>query len=145
MKSLLILMLQSRETSESGKPGLATAEIQAEGKIIGLGIYADLALHRDTGAITWKEVQWQKAGLTKVDWAKALIDKYHFRSSFREAAENASGIRFEVTSFNPFYPKPKMTNFEFDHILSNPGLLQKTTFIKNGNQVIWDGTQFISK
>ena len=127
------------------KPGLATVELQAEGKIIGLGIDADLALHRGTGAITWKEAQWQKAGLTNVDWAKALIDKYHFRSSFREAAENATGIRFEVSSFNPFHPKPKMTNFEFDHILSNPGLLQKTTFIKNGNQVIWDGTQFITK
>lgn len=60
-------MLQSRETSEGGKPWLATAEIQAEGKIIGLGIDADLALHRGTGAITWKEVQWQKAGLTNVD------------------------------------------------------------------------------
>ena len=32
------------------KPGLAAKEMQAEGKIIGLGIDADLALHRGTGA-----------------------------------------------------------------------------------------------
>ncbi|MCE3076305.1 DUF6443 domain-containing protein [Chryseobacterium gwangjuense] len=127
------------------KPGLALKEVQGEGKIIGLGINADLALHRGTGAITWQEAQWQKAGLTKVDWAKALFDKYHFRSSFREAAENAAGIRFEVTNFNPLYHKPGMTNFEFDHILSTPALLNKTTFIKGGNQVLWNGVEFISK
>lgn len=119
--------------------------LKTEGKIIGLGIDTDLTLHRGSGAIIYEYGAWQKAGLTSVDWGKASIDKYHFRSSFREAAENAAGIRFEVTNFNPFYHKPGITNFEFDHILSNPALLQKTTFIKGGNEVIWTGTQFISK
>lgn len=44
------------------KPGLVNVELQTEGKIIGLGIDADLALHRGTGAIIWKEAQWQKQG-----------------------------------------------------------------------------------
>lgn len=122
---------------------METASIKAEGKIIGLGIDADLALHRGSGAIIYEYGGWQKAGLTNVDWGKASIDKYHFKSSFWEAAEKASGIRFEVTNFNPFYHKPGITNFEFNHILNDPSLLQKTTFIQNGNQVIWNGTQFI--
>lgn len=124
------------------KPGLAA---QTEGKIIGLGIADDLVLHRGTGAIIWKEAGWQKAGLTNVDWGKAFIDKYHFKSSFTQAAENAAGIRFEVSNFNPLFHKPGMTNFEFNHIINNPALLQKTTFIQNGNTVFWNGAQFISK
>ena len=124
------------------KPGLIA---KTEGKIIGLGIADDLALHRGTGAIIWKEAGWQKAGLTNVDWGKAFIDKYHFKSSFTEAAENAAGIRFEVSNFNPLYHKPGMTNFEFNHIINNSSLLQKTTFIQNGNKVFWNGAQFISK
>lgn len=127
------------------KPQLALKELPLEGKIIGLGIDKDLALHRGTGAIIYEYGAWQKAGLTTVDWGKASIDKFHFRSSFREAAENAAGIRFEVTNFDPFYHKPGITNFEFNHVLTNPGLLQKTTFIKGGNEVIWDGAQFIHK
>lgn len=73
------------------------------------------------------------------------IDKYHFKSSFYDATKNAAAIRFEVTNFNPLFHKPGMTNFEFNHILSNPALLQKTTFVKNRTEVIWDGAQFISK
>lgn len=46
---------------------------------------------------------------------------------------NTNGIRFDVT------------NFEFDHILSNPSLLQKTTFIQNSNLVDWNGEEFIMK
>ncbi|PQA89959.1 hypothetical protein SAMN05421796_11334 [Chryseobacterium piscicola] len=124
--------------------GKATDDVlRAEGKTIGLGIADDLALHRGTGAITWREAGWQKAGLTDVDWGKAFIDKYHFKSSFLEAANKANAIRFEVSSFNPFFHKPGITNFEFNHIISNPSLLQKTTFIKNGSKVNWDGTQFL--
>ncbi|MDH6252598.1 hypothetical protein M2347_002325 [Chryseobacterium sp. H1D6B] len=140
-------MVQERQTAVLGGLAIAIAlrKLGLATKEIGLGLDADLALHRGTGAITWKEAKWQKEGLTSVDWGKAVIDKYHFKSSFREAAENATGIRFEVTNFNPLYHKPGMTNFEFNHILSTPGLLEKTTFIKNGNQVLWDGAKFISK
>ena len=135
------------ELAEEGLE-LATKEItkdvaKTEGKVIGLGIADDLALHRVTGAITWTEAGWQKAGLTNVDWGKAFIDKYHFKSSFYDATKNAAGIRFEVSNFNPFFHKPGMTSFEFNHILNNPTLLQKTTFIQNGNQVFWNGTSFI--
>ncbi|MPT32386.1 MAG: RHS repeat-associated core domain-containing protein [Chryseobacterium sp.] len=117
--------------------------LKAESKIIGLGVADDLVLHRGTGAITWLEAGWQKAGLTNVNWGKAFIDKYHFKSSFYDATKNATGIRFEVSNFNPFFHKPGMTNFEFNHIISNPALLQKTTFIQNGSQVFWNGTTFI--
>ena len=126
--------------------GKATDDVlKTEGRIIGLGIDRDLVLHRGSGAIIYEYGAWQKTGLTTVDWGKASIDKFHFRSSFREAAENAAGIRFEVSNFDPFYHKPGITNFEFSHILNNPTLLQKTTFIKGGNEVIWNGTQFIGK
>ncbi|MGI9650144.1 hypothetical protein [Chryseobacterium sp. RLHN22] len=40
-----------------------------------------------------------KTGLTNVDWGKAFIDKYHFKSSFTQAAENAAGIdlKFQIS------------------------------------------------
>lgn|GEM_PF-4970526 len=56
-----------------------------------------------------------------------------------------SSIRFDVTNFNPLHHKQGISYFEFNHILSNPALLQKTTFIRAGNVVIWNGTQFINK
>jgi hypothetical protein len=71
------------------------------------------------------------------------MDNFYFKQSFQEAAENAGAIRFDVSSFDLAYPKPGITNFEFNHIISNSSLLQKTTFIQNGNQVFWNGTGFI--
>ncbi|WP_294211273.1 RHS repeat-associated core domain-containing protein [uncultured Chryseobacterium sp.] len=119
--------------------------LHGEGKIIGLGLDEDLYRHRGTGAITWKEAQWQKEGLTTVRWEKVVMDKFNFKNSFQEAADNASAIRFDVTNFNPAYHKKGVTHFEFNHILNRPDLFKKTTFIKNGNVVIWNGTQFINK
>jgi RHS repeat-associated protein len=114
------------------------------GKVsIGLGLDADLALHRGTGIITYKNAGWQKAGLTSVDWGRASMDNYYFKESFKEAADNAGSIKFDVTNFNPFHPKPGMTNFEFNHVTSNPSLFQKTNFIQNGSRVNWDGKNFL--
>lgn len=45
----------------------------------------DLAFHRGTGAITYKGVGWQQAGLTKVDWERASMDNFYFRQSFQAA------------------------------------------------------------
>jgi RHS repeat-associated protein len=117
----------------------------SEGTIIGLGLDEDLLLHRGTGAITYKNAGWQQAGLTKIDWGKASIDNYAFKESFMEAAQNAKGIRFEVANFDPKYPKPGITNAEFDHILSSKPLLGKTEFVRNGSPVIWNGQSFIKK
>jgi RHS repeat-associated protein len=116
--------------------------IAQEGKVIGLGLFDDLYLHRGTGAITYQEAGWQKAGLTKVDWGRSS-DPFYFKDAFKDAARNASAIKFNVSSFNPYHPKPGLTNFEFDHIIGNPSLLQKTTFVKDGTQVFWNGTSFI--
>lgn len=115
---------------------------RAARKTIGLGLDADLALHRGTDAITYKGAGWQQAGLTKVDWGRASMDDFYFKQSFQEAAENAGAIKFNVSSFDPFYHKPGITNFEFNHIINDPSLLQKTTFTQNSNQVFWNGTQF---
>jgi hypothetical protein len=114
------------------------------GKTIGLGLdlEGDLANTRAAGAMTYEGGAWQKAGLTTVDWGRASVDNSWFRMSFREAAENADAIRFDVSNFSPACPKPGMTTFEFNHILDN-GLLPKTTFIQNGQTVIWNGSQFV--
>lgn len=71
------------------------------------------------------------------------MDDYFFKKSFEEAAQNAGAIKFDVTNFDPAYPTPKITNFEFDFIRTNPALLQKTIFMQNGIQVSWNGTNFI--
>ncbi|MEI6950354.1 RHS repeat-associated core domain-containing protein [Paraflavisolibacter sp. H34] len=117
----------------------------SSGKTIGLGLKEDLANFRRTDAITYLNAGWQVEGLTKVNWGRASIDDYYFRESFKEAANNASAIKFDVTHFNPFHTDPKMTNFEFNHITSNPTLMNKTTFIQNGSEVIWDGKTFNKK
>jgi hypothetical protein len=113
-----------------------------KGKSIGLGLDSDLAFHRGTDAITYKGAGWQQSGFTKVDWGRASIDNYYFKESFIDAAGNASSIKFNVSNFNPFYAKPRITNFEFNHIISSPSLFQKTIFIQNGNNVFWNGTGF---
>lgn len=71
------------------------------------------------------------------------MDTYYFKESFKEAASNAGAIHFNVSSFNPAYGKSSITSFEFNHIINNPSLLQKTKFIQDGNQVFWNGTGFV--
>ncbi|VXB36351.1 RHS repeat-associated core domain-containing protein [Flavobacterium sp. 9AF] len=110
---------------------------------IGLGIDDDLSLLRGTGAITYKNAGWQQAGLTKVDWGRSIMDNFYFKQSFKDAVQNANKIKFNVTNFDPNYIKPGITNFEFNYILSNPSLLQKTTFIQDGINVTWNGVKFI--
>ena len=112
-------------------------------RVIGLGIDDDLPRHRTTGAITYENGAWQKAGLTTVDQAKAALNPSWFRRAFREAAKNADSVRFDVTSFDPKHPKPGMTSWEFAEIVNDPKLLAKTEFIKNGGLVKWDGKGFV--
>jgi len=110
---------------------------------IGLGTDMDLLSHRRTGAITYKNAGWQQAGLTKVDWGKALVDESSFKESFRQAAGKADAIRFDVSNFDR--NTNRITEYEFNYITNDPSLLQKTTFIKNGGEVKWDGKQFTKK
>ena len=109
---------------------------------IGLGLDEDLASHRGTGAITYLRGGWQQANLTKVDWGRASMDTYYFKDSFKDAAKNAGWINFNVSNFKVSYPKPGITNFEFEHIINNTSLLKKTTFIENGIEVFWNGAKF---
>jgi len=117
----------------------------AGGKVLGLGLEADLTVFKGTGAITWKNAGWQRAGLTRVDWGKALVSEYHFKESFKEAAQNAGSIKFDLSNFKIDYSTPGITNFEFNHIIGNPALLKKTTFIQNGQEVMWNGKELIKK
>jgi RHS repeat-associated protein len=110
---------------------------------IGLGLDADLA---QAGGLNYKSAGWQRAGLTKVDWGRMYAgDEFAIREAFRDAVNKADAVRFDVTNFDPLYSKPGITNYEFNYINSNPTLLQKTTFIQNGVDVMWDGKNFIKK
>jgi hypothetical protein len=118
------------------------AEEGTLGKTIGLGLDEDLMNLRGTGAITYKNSGWQQAGLTTVDVGKATETSW-FRVSFAEAAQNASAIRFDVSSFDVAYPYPGLTSWELNQVVNSPSWLGKTTFIQNGQQVIWNGTGFV--
>lgn len=72
------------------------------------------------------------AGLTNIPWWKIAGSIDDFKASFKEAVKNVDHIVFDVTDFDPFYKKPGITNFEFNHILENPNLLEKTKFFKEG-------------
>lgn len=93
---------------------------KAGGKVLGLGLEADLTVFKGTGAIIWKNAGWQRAGLTRVDWGRALVSEYHFKESFKEAAQNAGSIKFDLSDFKLDYSTPGITNFEFSHIISHP-------------------------
>jgi RHS repeat-associated protein len=114
------------------------------GKTIGLGLDETLANFRGTGALTYKEGAWQQSGLTRVDWGRASMDESWFRISFKEAARNAQSIAFDVTGFEVNFAKPGLTSYEFNTIINDASLLQKTTFVQNGSTVIWNGTGFVS-
>ena len=86
---------------------------------------------------------WQRAGLTKVDWARAAYDKFSFMKSFDQASVGADAIIFDVSHFSPSYPKPGMTTWEFNKIIESPYLYSKTTFIENGDIVTWNGKEFV--
>lgn len=88
---------------------------------------------------------WQNAGLTEVSRAKAAYSESYFMDYFHEAAKNAQAIRFDVTNFKPNYPLPQITNYEFNTIIGNPSLLQKTTFYMGNQQVHWTGSGFVIK
>jgi len=122
------------------------AEAMSGGRLartIGLGLYEDLSLVRFRGAITYENAGWQTAGLTRVDFGKALVDRYWFERSFKEAVQNADAIQFEVTSFKVGYHQPGVTQWELTYLLERPDLLRKTTFIRNGKDVAWNGTGFV--
>jgi hypothetical protein len=114
----------------------------AAANTIGLGLDEDLLNLRGTGAITYLNGGWQQAGLTTVDIGRATETSW-FKISFNEAAQNAGAIRFDVSSFDVAYPRPGITSWELNQIVNNPSLLGKTTFIQNGDEVIWNGARFV--
>ncbi|MFY0256020.1 RHS repeat-associated core domain-containing protein [Chitinophaga sp. 30R24] len=111
-------------------------------KVIGLGLDQDLSNHRWTEAIIYKNAGWQLAGLTKVDFGRASMDNFAFMESFRQSAQNADAINFDVTHFDPTIKTSSITSKEFNHIISDPALLKKTTFTRDGKNVNWNGSKF---
>jgi hypothetical protein len=63
-----------------------------------------------------------------------------YRKSFTPPA---GAIRFDVSSFIVGHPESNITAWELGVIVNNPSLLRKTAFIRNGKQVIWNGTGFV--
>jgi RHS repeat-associated protein len=116
-----------------------------EAKVIGLGLERDLAALEKGGALIYKDGGWQKAGLTRVNALKALFDQNLFMLSFKEAAAKADAIRFDVTHYDAAYPFPGLTKRELEYILNNKELLNKTTFIRDGKEVVWNGQEFVPK
>ncbi|MCY1015228.1 RHS repeat-associated core domain-containing protein [Pyxidicoccus sp. MSG2] len=110
------------------------------GTVIGLGVEDDLAAHWFSGATTYKDGAWQRAGLTRVSWAKASMDEMAFMRSFQEAAQNAAAIRFEVTRFSVpgFYGAQcrSVTSRELIYIIDN-GLLPKASFWRGETELYW--------
>jgi RHS repeat-associated protein len=129
--------------AEKGAATLATKVEKCPIKKIGLGLDQDLWNHKGTGALIYKDGAWQNAGLTSVPWWKAISSDSAFLKSFEQAAGNADAISFDVSSFNPAYPKPGLTQSELTYILNNPSVLAKTIFTQNGSQVIWNGKGFV--
>lgn len=111
-------------------------------RTIGLGLDEDLGNFRRTGAITWQNAGWQNAGLTDVDFGRASMSDFYFKESFKQAAQNADFIKFDVTNFDPNYSKPGITNFEFDHIMNSTTLKEKASFYQAGKKVEWNGETF---
>jgi RHS repeat-associated protein len=133
---------QERLAAVQAEFGNVEAYASQGGVTIGLGLDADLYNHVGTAAITYENGGWQRAGLTRVDRARAAMDRYYFEQSFREAAQNAAAIRFDVSSFDVNNLRPGITRWELQEILGNPALHDKTTFIRNGATVRWNGTGF---
>ena len=122
--------------------GLAVIGLGEDSSIIGLGIDEDLDSFAFTDAITYRNGGWQQAGLTNVEWSAADSSAEGFQQSFIETASNADAIRFDVSNFDPAYQGDSMTSWEFETIVNTPSLFDKTTFIQNGQQVLWNGAQF---
>jgi hypothetical protein len=118
------------------------AGIGGAGKTIGLGLDADLWRHTGTGAITYLRGGWQNAGLTNVHFDIATMFRDKFMQSFGDAAKNASAIRFDLTTFSPFFPKLGVTANELRAIIRDTSLLGKTTFTKHGKEVHFNGLWF---
>jgi RHS repeat-associated protein len=134
------------ESMEAAMKRVPESPLASSKVTVGLGLDADLASNKRAGAITYKNAGWQQAGLTKVDWGRMYAgDEFSIKEAFRDAVKKADAIRFDVTGFDPSYKKPGITNYEFNYITNDPALLQKTSFIKNGGEVKWDGKQFTGK
>jgi hypothetical protein len=149
-------MLMARWTSEERERqrlvavavGVRQLMLRGDGSgapVIGLGIDEDLWRNEANGAITYVAAGWQRAKLTTVPWALAESDRSAFMKSFREAAANASAIRFDITTFERGKVPGGVTEREMNHILSQPQLLGKTAFWERDQEMTWNGTKFVPK
>jgi hypothetical protein len=63
---------------------------------------------------------------------------------FKQAATNADAIRFDVSSFTPGKING-YTQLEFETILADPSLSSKTTWWRGAQEMLWTGTEFVTK
>ena len=52
-------------------------------------------------------------------------------------------MRFDVSTFDPAYPSPGITQWELDQILER--IASKTTFWRGTVEQVWDGSKFVDK
>lgn len=117
--------------------------------VIGLGLDHCLLDLRRSGAINYEG--WHGAGLTRVDPIAAILSSYQFERSFMDAADRATGIRFDMTGIdvtralqdgpNGFVSR-NYTNAELHRVLNNPVWLRKTEFVLLGQPVRYNNSQF---
>lgn len=106
---------------------------------IGLGLDEDLINFRGQNVTTWKNAGFQNSNLTDVDWGRvASGEKIWVKAAVAQAINNATSIIFDATGFiNDFDPE-SVTQFEFNTIISHPDLLEKTKFVIDSKEVIYD-------
>ena len=130
-----------------GSPILVKPTVQPGA--IGLGLDHNLNGLTRIGATPYSK--WFEAGLTRVRPEQAWDSAYKFERAFTDAAGKAPQIVFDVSDLNVAkaladgakgFISKNYTNAELYYIVSNDGLLSKTTFVNNGQvvkPVIQDG------
>lgn len=110
--------------------------------IMGLGLDHRLNDLKQLGAITYR--RWQHFGLTCVDPIEANLSSVRFEQAFRESADNASTVYFDLTDLDldratrdgsQGFVTKNYTNAELFLIVNTPGWLAKTIFYLNGTPV----------
>ncbi len=138
--------------SQSSSGGETPVRQSATGPVVGLGKTKYLS---ELGNVsTYQDDRWIKDGLTS--WH--ADDPEEFWAAFNEATRNTKAIKFnlrdvdlsaKVSNLTPTLARDRnvLTEWELEQIMTNPGLLNKTTFYWPNGHVTQgsDMAQLISK